>query len=221
LASRHRNTAPQLLLVCLFVCFGGVNKASQEGALQRHSGIELSFNIPMYGGYDLGCHRRFPLLHTRIDISPSTQYCRSWLENGRGCGRANRGSKFNFVPFGEVLAKNQKIVITGKWCCRPLENTPDFYILRADVKVNSRVICVVAPEKMIISFQTNKQTIHVFFGWVALQGRQAPKEGGRAGVLLPPLMRRLAAERGDWRTIGRPSSDFPPKTFSTQSWLQT
>jgi hypothetical protein len=33
----------------LFVCLG-VNKASQEGALQRHPGIEFSFNIPMYGG---------------------------------------------------------------------------------------------------------------------------------------------------------------------------
>jgi hypothetical protein len=46
--------------VSLFVW--GVNKASQEGALQRHPGIDFSFNIPMYGGYDhdLGCHRRFP-----------------------------------------------------------------------------------------------------------------------------------------------------------------
>ena len=55
------------LFVCLFVW--GVNKASQEGALQRHPGIELFFNIPMYGGYDLGCHRRFPF-YLRRDFHP-------------------------------------------------------------------------------------------------------------------------------------------------------
>jgi hypothetical protein len=44
---------------CLFVCLFGVNKASQEGALQRHAGIELSFIIPMYDSYNLGCHRRY------------------------------------------------------------------------------------------------------------------------------------------------------------------
>ena len=56
---------------CLFVCLfvWGVNKASQEGALQRHPGIELFFNIPMYGGYDLGCHRRFPF-YLRRDFHP-------------------------------------------------------------------------------------------------------------------------------------------------------
>jgi hypothetical protein len=59
------------LFVCLFVCLfvWGVNKASQEGALQRHPGIELFFNIPMYGGYDLGCHRRFPF-YLRRDFHP-------------------------------------------------------------------------------------------------------------------------------------------------------
>jgi hypothetical protein len=51
------------IVCCLFVW--GVNKASQEEALQRHPGIELSFNIPMYGGYDLGCHRRFPFYPRR------------------------------------------------------------------------------------------------------------------------------------------------------------
>ena len=30
-----------------------VNKARQEGALQRHPGVELSFGTPMFGGYDL------------------------------------------------------------------------------------------------------------------------------------------------------------------------
>jgi hypothetical protein len=55
-------------LVCLFVCLG-VNKASQEGALQRHPGIELSFNIPKYGGYDLGCHRRFSF-YLRRNLHP-------------------------------------------------------------------------------------------------------------------------------------------------------
>ena len=56
------------MFVCLFVCLG-VNKASQEGALQRHPGIELSLNIPMYGGYDLGCHRGFPF-NLRMDFHP-------------------------------------------------------------------------------------------------------------------------------------------------------
>jgi hypothetical protein len=44
-------------------------KASQEGTLQRHPGIELFFNIPRYGGYDLGCHRRFPF-YPRRDFHP-------------------------------------------------------------------------------------------------------------------------------------------------------
>jgi hypothetical protein len=35
---------------------------SQEGALQKHPGIELFFKITMYGGYDLGCHLAFPIL---------------------------------------------------------------------------------------------------------------------------------------------------------------
>jgi hypothetical protein len=58
------------LFVCLFVW--GVNKASQEGTLQRHPGIELSSNTPMFGGYDLGCHRRFPF-YRRRGLHPFTR----------------------------------------------------------------------------------------------------------------------------------------------------
>jgi hypothetical protein len=55
--------------VCLFVW---VNKASQGGTPQRHPGIELFSNTPMFGGYDLGCHRRFPV-YRRRGLHPFTR----------------------------------------------------------------------------------------------------------------------------------------------------
>jgi hypothetical protein len=89
-----------LFVCCLFVCLG-VNKASQEGALQRHPGIELSFNIPMYGGYDLGCHWRFPF-YLRRDFHPFsrariTEGCQGFV--GFCVSKHNRKCSLVFVLF--------------------------------------------------------------------------------------------------------------------------
>jgi hypothetical protein len=96
--TRKKNT-PSAPFVCLFVCLG-VSKASQEGALQRHPGIELSFHIPMYGGYDLGCHRRFPF-YLRRDFHPFsrariTEGCVAYVLNSLSSWRRAGRRVFRF-----------------------------------------------------------------------------------------------------------------------------